>query len=220
MAIVILITEDHRALQASARRLNEENQLVNTATLLKARARKARAIDPNLSEPNDVNLALFTKCAQRFGDIRNVIARSLALSLWTASCAAGAILALPASSSAQESTPIRISIDGQVMHAVLWDNPAARSLLDQLPLTLEFTNYGSQEVIAVPPGAITMDGMPEGDSPISGDIGFYRPTGVVSFFYSDIGFWKGSARLGRIDGDLNILRGRSDPFSVTIERSD
>lgn len=148
--------------------------------------------------------------------------RTPAPKLWTAASAAAAIALFitPASSQAQDATPIRILIGDQVLDAVLWDNPAARSLLDQLPLTLEFTNYGSQEVIAVPPAGITMDGMPEGDSPVSGDIGFYQPTGVVSLFYSDIGFWKGSARLGRIDGDLAILRGRSKPFPVTIEKAD
>ena len=129
------------------------------------------------------------------------------------------LFATAASGRAQDATPIRILIDDQVLNAVLWDNPAARSLLDQLPVTLEFTNYGTQEVTAVPPQPINMKDMPEGDSPVSGDIGFYRPTGVVSLFYSGIGFWKGSARLGRIDGDLAILRGRNKPFTVTIERA-
>lgn len=149
--------------------------------------------------------------------------RSSELSVSTVTLAAAviALFAAPASSWARDTTPIRILIEDQVLGAVLWENPAARSLLDQLPLTLEFTNYGSQEVIAVPPLPINMDGMPEGDSPIAGDIGFYQPTGVVSFFYSDIGYWKGSARLGRIEeGDLTIIQGRDAPFPVTIERAD
>ncbi|PZR89308.1 MAG: hypothetical protein DI537_21520 [Stutzerimonas stutzeri] len=147
--------------------------------------------------------------------------RRSALNFCTATWAAAAIavFAAPVSGWAQDTTPIRIVIDDQIFDAVLWDNPAARSLLDQLPLTLEFTDYGSQEVTAVPPRPITMDGMPEGDAPKAGDIGFYQPTGVVSLFYSDIGYWKGSARLGRIDGDLAIIRDRSEPFPVTIERA-
>lgn len=34
-----------------------------------------------------------------------------------------------------DETPIRIFVEDRVLEAVLWDNPAARSLLDQLPLT-------------------------------------------------------------------------------------
>ncbi|MER5336958.1 cyclophilin-like fold protein [Micromonospora sp. NPDC002717] len=117
-------------------------------------------------------------------------------------------------------TPVRIVIGDVTLHAALWDNPAARSLLEQLPLTLEFSDYGGREVIAQPPQPIGMEGMPEEDCPVAGDLGYYAPSGVVSVHYSDIGCWNGSARLGRIDGDLSAVQGRSAPFIVTIERAD
>lgn len=118
-----------------------------------------------------------------------------------------------------EGTAIRILVDGQVLGATLWDTPAAKSLADQLPLTLEFAPYGSQEVTATPPAPITMDGMPEGDAPVAGDIGYYAPDGVVTFHFTDIGYFTGSARLGQVHGSTEILQGRSGPFPVTIERA-
>lgn len=116
-------------------------------------------------------------------------------------------------------TAIRILVDGQVLEATLWDNPAARSLANQLPLTLEFSPYGSQEVTATPPEPITMDGMPEGDAPLAGDIGYYAPDRVVTFHFTDIRYFTGSARLGVVDGDLSVMQDRGGPFPVTIERA-
>lgn len=117
-------------------------------------------------------------------------------------------------------TPIRIVVGEQVMNATLWDNPAARSLADQLPLTLDFSDYGGQEVTATPPQPLTMEGMPSGDAPVTGDVGFYGPGGVIVLHYADIGYWNGSARLGRIEGDLSPIIGRTGTFSVTIEAAD
>lgn len=53
-------------------------------------------------------------------------------------------------------TPIRVVIGDQTLRARLWDNPAARSLLDQLPVTLDFSDYGRQEVLAEPPKPLKM----------------------------------------------------------------
>jgi hypothetical protein len=110
-------------------------------------------------------------------------------------------------------------IGDQTLYATMRDNPAARSLLAQLPLTLEFSEYGGQEATAKPPRPLTMTGMPTGDSPVAGDLGYYAPDGVITMHYADIGYWNGSARLGRIDGDLSVIKGREGPFTVTIEQA-
>ena len=113
-------------------------------------------------------------------------------------------------------TPIRIEIGDRAVAATLWDTPASRSLLDQLPLTLEFSVYDDQELTAQPPRPLDMEGMPEGDAPQAGDVGYYAPTGVLALHFADIGYFTGSARLGRIDGDLSALRGLSGTVPVTI----
>ena len=115
-------------------------------------------------------------------------------------------------------TPIRVVIGEQSLEATLWDNPAARSLLDQLPLTLEFSDYGGQEVTAEPPRPLTMAGMPDGESAPTGTIGYYAPGGVLVLYYTDVGRFKGIVRLGQIDDDTSILNGWDDARPVTIER--
>lgn len=116
-------------------------------------------------------------------------------------------------------TPIRITIGDRSLSATLWDNPTGNALLDQLPATLTFEDYGRQEVIATPPRPLTMAGMPAGDDPEIGDIGYYAPGGVVVLYYADVSYFPGIARIGRIDGDLSILEGRSERFTATIERA-
>lgn len=125
-----------------------------------------------------------------------------------------------ASEETMNETHIRIVIGDQTLNGTLVNNPAAQSLLAQLPLTLQFSDYGGQEVTAVPPHPIMMEGMPAADAADTGDITYYAPDGVVVLHYSDIGRWNGIAKLGRIDEDISILKGRNAPFPVTIERAD
>lgn len=117
-------------------------------------------------------------------------------------------------------TPVRIAVDDHELEARLWDNPAAQSLIDQLPLTLEFSDYGGQEVLAEPPQPLTMEGMPDGESAPAGTIGWYAPGGVVVLYYTDVPRFNGIVRIGEIDGDWTSLQGWDGPRSVTIELAD
>ena len=116
-------------------------------------------------------------------------------------------------------TPIHIVIGDHTLQGRLWDNPAAQSLLDQLPLTLDFSDFGRQEVLAEPPQPLTMDGMPTGESAPAGTIGYYAPGRAVVLYYTDVGRYNGIVRIGQIDGDQSILQGWSSSRSVTIERA-
>ncbi len=114
-------------------------------------------------------------------------------------------------------TSIRIAIGDRTIDAQLSDNPAALSLIDQLPLTLDFSDYGGQEVLAEPPQPLTMDGMPAGESAPAGTIGYYAPAQAVVLYYTDVPQFNGIVRIGEMNGDLSILRGWSGSRSVTIE---
>ncbi|MBB3038071.1 cyclophilin-like fold protein [Hoyosella altamirensis] len=116
--------------------------------------------------------------------------------------------------------PIRIVIGDQTLDAKLWNNPAAQSLIDQLPLTLDFSDYGGQEVLATPPQPLTMEGMPSGESAPAGTIGWYAPGGVIVLYYTNVGHYNGIVRIGQMDGDVSILTGWSGSRSVTIEQAD
>ena len=115
-------------------------------------------------------------------------------------------------------TPILITVGEHALDARLYDNPGAQSLLDQLPLTLEFSDYSRQEVVAEPPQPITMDDMPSGESAPTGTIGYYAPGGVLVLYYTDVGRFNGIVRLGHIDSDVSVLRDWQESRPVTIER--
>jgi hypothetical protein len=62
-------------------------------------------------------------------------------------------------------TIIRITVDGRTFTAQLADNPTARDLVDQLPLTLRFRDFNRVEKIAELPRPLIMDGVPAGADP-------------------------------------------------------
>ena len=142
--------------------------------------------------------------------------------------AAGASSASPSESSSasppdsdddQEGTPIRIIIGDQTLDATVRDTPTGRALLEQLPLTLDFEDLSSAEKIGHLSQELPMDGMPEGDDPVVGDLGYYAPWGNVVLYYGDVGYWDGIARIGTIHGDLSVISDQTDDFSATLERA-
>jgi len=118
-------------------------------------------------------------------------------------------------------TTIRITVNGRTLPAQLVDNPTARDLVDQLPLTLSFRDLNRVEKIAKLPRPLTVDGAPPGADPDINDIGYYAPSGDLVFYYGDVGYWNGIVRIGRFDddGDLDFVERQPDGFDVTIERA-
>lgn len=117
-------------------------------------------------------------------------------------------------------TSIRVIAGDTVLTARLWDNPTARDLIAQLPLTLTFSDYGRQEKLATLPQRLTIEGVPAGDDPLSGDITYYAPAGAVVFLYKDIGYFTGIVRLGQFDGGadaIDTLISQTSDFVATIE---
>jgi hypothetical protein len=116
-------------------------------------------------------------------------------------------------------TDIRIIIGDQTFTAQLADNPTARDLLDQLPLTLRFRDFNGVEKIAKLPRPLTMDGVPAGDDPEINDIGYYAPSGDLVLYYGDVGYFNGIVRIGRLDDeDMSVIERQPDRFEVTIDR--
>lgn len=116
-------------------------------------------------------------------------------------------------------TPVRVIVGGRTLTAMLDDNPTARDLADQLPLTLTFRDFNRVEKIAPLPRALTTAGVPAGADPDVNDIGFYAPSGDLVFYYGDVGYFNGIVRIGHFDTDIDHIRQQRDGFSVTIERA-
>lgn len=114
---------------------------------------------------------------------------------------------------------IRMAVNGQPLSAQLFDNPTARDLAEQLPLTLSFRDLNQVEKIAKLPRPLTMEGVPEGDDPSPADIGYYAPSEDLVLYYGDVGFWNGIVRIGQFSSaDVDLIQQQSDGFEVTIER--
>lgn len=115
-------------------------------------------------------------------------------------------------------TPIKITVGDTVVTARLADNATAHDLADQLPLTLIFKDFNRVEKIAKLPRSLSMDGVPAGDDPDIGDIGYYAPSGDLVFYYGDVGYWNGIVRIGRFDTTMELIESQDHDFQVTIKR--
>ncbi len=122
----------------------------------------------------------------------------------------------PPPTAATGSTPLLVTVDGQTVEATLGSSPAARELVRRLPLTLDFRDFNGVEKISRLPGGLPMDGMPEGDDPEPGDIGYYAPTGDLVLYYGDVGYFDGIARLGRMSSTDLLSDASGGELTVTL----
>jgi hypothetical protein len=118
---------------------------------------------------------------------------------------------------AAEGTPIRIGFGDTEVAARLLDNPTARGLSAQLPLTLTFRDHNRVEKTAPSPRELSIDGAPAGHDPAAGDIGYFAPGGDVVLYYDDdAGYFEGIVPIGRFTGDTEAIRRLPDGSRVTI----
>lgn len=111
---------------------------------------------------------------------------------------------------------IKLTINGQVLAATLEDSAAGRDFFGLLPLTLDLEDYAATEKIAQLPRKLSTEGAPAGIAPAIGDITYYAPWGNLAIFYKGFGHANGLVKLGHINGDIQVLRGRG-PLKVRIE---
>lgn len=123
---------------------------------------------------------------------------------------------MPTQPAANE-TPIRITIGQTVLTARLWDNAAAHDLVTLLPLTLTFRDFNRVEKIADLPRKLSTEGLPPGDDPLPGEIGYYAPWSNLVFYYGDVGYFNGIVRIGEFDGSMDVIAGKTDDFTALIE---
>ena len=115
-------------------------------------------------------------------------------------------------------TPINITIAEKVVTARLADNPTARDLAAQLPLTLIFQDFNHVEKIATLPRRLSTEGAPAGSDPDIGDIAYYAPSGNLVFYYGDVCYWNCIVRIGQFDTTTELIEHQADDFQVIIER--
>lgn len=119
----------------------------------------------------------------------------------------------------QENTPITIRIDGRTVNGTLSGNATARSLIDQLPLTLSFSEFGGKEKHAELPKPLSLDGVPAGDDADPLTIGYYAPGQTLVLYYEHVRHYTGIVRIGTFD-DLAAIRDHGGPFEATLSLRD
>jgi hypothetical protein len=120
---------------------------------------------------------------------------------------------------ASDSMQIQISF-GDTFASRLLDNPTARDLAAQLPLTLTFRDHNNVEKTAPLPRPLNIDGAPTGHDPAAGDIGYWAPDGdFVLYHDNDAPYFEGIVRIGRFNGDIEAIRRLPETARVTIARA-
>lgn len=112
---------------------------------------------------------------------------------------------------------LRVVIGDTTLTGRLFDNATARDLASQLPMTLTFGDLHGVEKGAPLPRKLSVDGMPAGDDPQVGDLGYWAPDGNLVLYYGDVAYWNGIMRIGHLDGDMDALAALSGDFSATVE---
>jgi len=118
----------------------------------------------------------------------------------------------------QEPTDVRIRLtfNGLMLTATLYDNASARDLASMLPLDLKIEDFGGNEKIVHLPRKLTEDGSGPFTNERPGDLCYFKPWGNLALFYADY-HWDGLIRLGRFDNGFDALLVRGE-YPVRIER--
>ena len=124
----------------------------------------------------------------------------------------------------EEPLRIRVETDTQSILFQLNDSPAAKSLFDQLPLTLTVENYSNNEKIFYPPEALDVTDTPLAEGP-AGTLAYYEPWGDVAIFYGACGGASGLYELGEaisgaeqiesLSGEIRIEKFSEDSSEIT-----
>ena len=117
----------------------------------------------------------------------------------------------------EEIPRLRLTWEGGALDVTLEDNSAARSLVEQLPLTLSFEDYNGTEKIAYPPEALDLSGAPDSCDPEAGTLAYYAPWGNLCIFYRDFGPSQGLVPLGKAEGAADLLDGMEESFTAVLE---
>ena len=111
-------------------------------------------------------------------------------------------------------TKVRITIGAVVVYATMENNAAARSFVDQLPLSIKMQDLAREEKYGYAPKKLDVAGAGGGYDPSPGDICSYVPWGNVIIYYREHGL-ENLVKLGTMD-KAGIAQLASYPGDVTV----
>lgn len=101
----------------------------------------------------------------------------------------------------------------------MYDNPASKDFLTQLPLTITFEDYIGKEKISILQKRLCMDDVQAEDLSKKGDFAYYAPWGNVAIFYK--GFEDATNDLiilGQIESGKENFENVDGDFTGRIEK--
>ena len=114
-------------------------------------------------------------------------------------------------------TMVILVIDGS--HEITFElnnSDAARSLYEQLPLTIEVEDFSSNEKIFYPTNELDVGNTPRANGKDAGILAYYEPWGDVVMFYDSFSSASGLYELGTAIKNTNQIASLSG--EITIER--
>lgn len=114
----------------------------------------------------------------------------------------------------QHTMQIQIASDNTVIIYELNDSTAAKSLYEQLPLTLEVQDYSDNEKIFYPPSPLDISDAPLAQGP-AGTLAYYEPWGDVVMFYKESNGSNGLYALGKATTSIEDLKNLTGILHIT-----
>lgn len=105
--------------------------------------------------------------------------------------------------------------DGQDIIFQLNDSPAANTLYEQLPLSIQIEDYSHDEKIFYPPDELDTSGTPLAEGP-AGTLAYYAPWGNVVLFYGECGGASGLYELGEAVSGVDQIETLSGEIQINM----
>ncbi len=109
---------------------------------------------------------------------------------------------------------IQVSDEDQTILFELNDSAGAKSLYEQLPLTIQIEDYGGNEKIFYPPQKLETEDTPLTEGGGAGGLAYFEPWGNVVMYYGDFGSYSelyelgkavsGSEAIGELSGEVFV----------------
>ncbi|WHY95392.1 cyclophilin-like fold protein [Peribacillus simplex] len=116
---------------------------------------------------------------------------------------------------------IKLSFNKEEVLVRMYDNPASRDFLDQLPLTVTFEDYVGKEKISILQKKLAADNIQSENQPKKGDFAYFSPWGNLAIFYKGIeDATNDLVILGQIESGKEKFENIQSDFTVSIEKVD
>ncbi|TLD82534.1 cyclophilin-like fold protein [Helicobacter trogontum] len=112
---------------------------------------------------------------------------------------------------------IKLLFNNQELLVNLDKNETSKEFYQSLPLELEFSDFIGKEKIAHLPNELKNNNS-NGYEPEIGDLFYYAPWGNIGIFYEKQPFNRDIIFLGKVQGNLELLRAQKGNFKVKITR--